>query len=86
MRGINERRGITMSNKKDKVKDVNDALMRAGYFNRAHAELLKDGRIQYVTMENASTGAYKAKSSFNKMLSFMNGKDIRQLKAKYGKK
>lgn len=74
--------------KDEKAKDINNAIKRSAVAKEvgAKAEILKDGSIQYSIKTKTRTGrAYRIKVPFNKILSYLEGEDMRRLKKKYGR-
>ena len=77
-----------MPDKEQKVKDINEAIHRSSTAmnNKAKAEILKDGRIEYSIESVTRTGKrYRTKASFRDILSLLWGEDMRQLHKKYGR-
>lgn len=80
--------GIPISAKQRKVDEINEALSKSDVAvkQKARAEVLPDGRIEYSVETTSGLGRlYRIKSSFNDMLSLLWGTDARRLKEKYGR-
>ena len=77
-----------MTTRKEKVKDINNAIKRSAGAKEvgAKAEILKDGTMQYSIKTKTGSGRmYRVKVPFIKILSYLWGEDMRRLKKKYGR-
>ena len=77
-----------MNTKEEKVKDINKAIKNSTVAMRkgVKAEVLKDGRIEYTEKDVTRSGReYRVKITFMKVLSYLQGSDMRKLKVKYGR-